>query len=363
MNKLTNRKSETINQKILDVLSVERNNIGEIKTLKVKVSRDDGTVTSEGTALDEKSLTSSIQTLISLYHESDEYKVNYDFNDLIIENTKIKDFTLPLKGYAFSNIDWEILEGSGIEINGDQAIVTRTYNEQTSKLRATITSNNISRTKDFTISIPRLKMTTLERLEQDANSIILPSRTDSDLTLPQIGKINKSNITWVLRTNEFGIATLINGYTLKVTRPEENTTITLVARLILENTSLEKSFDIIIEGTNTRFSPPNYTTSMVQIKGELNQKTFNVTSSNSNGLYLTKETEFSDELDIRFKNNGSTNVEVTIVEKEYLNNTIDIGSVDLEFTLKVYLNDDRNTLIGTLPCVVKYYFTTTSPVD
>ena len=102
---------------------------------------------------------------------------------------------------------------------------------------------------------------------------------------------------------------------------------------------------------------------MVQIKGELNQKTFNVTSSNSNGLYLTKETEFGNELDIRFKNNGSTNVEVTIVEKDYLNNTIDIGSVNLEFTLKVYLNDDRSTLLGTIPCVVKYYFTSTSPID
>ena len=363
MNKLTDRMSKNQNQKTLNIESMERNEMGEITQLNVKEYRADGEVEMEGTPLNAKALSKAFKSLIKLYHESDENKVSFDYENLSLPLVVKESFELPHEGYGFTTITWEKVSGTGITIDDNMAVVEQTLSIQETILKATITSNNVSQEKTFTIKISRREKTQMEMLEEDARLLLLPSMIKADLTLPEYGITNRSNITWILRTDGPTPVALLSGYTLRVTRPEENVTVTLVARISLENTSLEKSIDIIIEGTNTHFSPLNYSTRMAQIKGSNNIETFNVTSSNSNGLYLTKETEFSDELDIRFKNNGTTNVEVTIVEKDKLNSTIDIGSVDLEFTLKVYLNDDRNVLLGTLPCVVKYYFTTTSPID
>ena len=94
------------------------------------------------------------QGQISLYilDRTDEEKVNSVANSIVLDSEYSADFTLPTDPRA--TIEWTVSGGTGIEIVDGQAIVTKTNEQQTVTLKATITLNGASVDKTFTITIP-----------------------------------------------------------------------------------------------------------------------------------------------------------------------------------------------------------------
>ena len=157
MSKFENRESPTLNYKILDVKSVERDESGEIISMEVEVIRNDEEgLTQEGTPLNAESLNQVINEMIvtqivnfmdvdqSIYIDKRDLKLNEEYSD---------DFLLETTGKCGSSITWNVVSGTGIEIEGNVAKVTLQNYKQTVVLRAVIEKEGETLTKDFTIDL------------------------------------------------------------------------------------------------------------------------------------------------------------------------------------------------------------------
>ena len=157
MNEFKDRISSTLNHKILDVKSVERDESGEIISMEVEVIRNDEEgLTQEGTPLNAESLNQVINEMIvtqivnfmdvdqSIYIDKRDLKLNEEYSD---------DFPLETTGKCGSSITWNVVSGTGIEIEGNVAKVTLQNYKPTVVLRAVIEKEGETLTKDFTIDL------------------------------------------------------------------------------------------------------------------------------------------------------------------------------------------------------------------
>lgn len=85
---------------------------------------------------------------------SDEVKVKQALGSIVLEDTYDADFVLPtVDGFTVS---WAVKSGTGVELNGVNAKVTRADEDQTVVLTATVTLNAVSESKDFTIKVAKI---------------------------------------------------------------------------------------------------------------------------------------------------------------------------------------------------------------
>ena len=156
MSKFENRESSTLNYKILDVKSVNRDDSGEISSMEVEVIRNDTPKEGkEGTPLNDESLNEIINEMIhDQIYKSDEDKVNEDKEKLTIPLFVTDNFTLPLLGYNHSNITWVVESGKeSISVTfGTATIVLRNQNSEVS-LRAVISNGEVTTSKLFNVTI------------------------------------------------------------------------------------------------------------------------------------------------------------------------------------------------------------------
>ena len=156
MNEFKDRVSSTLNNKILDVKSVERDESGEIISMEVEIIRNDSEgLTQEGTPLNAESLNEIINEMIhDQIYKSDEDKVNEDKEKLTIALFVTDNFTLPLLGYNHSNITWVVESGEeSISVAfGGAIIVKRNQNTEVS-LRAIISNGEATTSKLFNVTI------------------------------------------------------------------------------------------------------------------------------------------------------------------------------------------------------------------
>ncbi len=195
MNKFVDRKTQFPNRKILEVKRVERDETGELKTMCVEETRDEGKITEEGTPLNAGTLNQiiskieGIKTYITeefvpekikkekediinnlvpkmiekerdiLIHIlcTDEQKVKLDKARINIPTTVFFDFYLPTKGFSESNIEWEIQSGTAITIQNGLATVNTTNTNQKVNLIATITNGSAVDYRVFEINIPPME--------------------------------------------------------------------------------------------------------------------------------------------------------------------------------------------------------------
>ena len=111
------------------------------------------------------------------------------------------------------------------------------------------------------------------------NAKLYPTRIITDYYIElQKKKIRPALVASITPIN---ISTLISQYNI------DEMLINEIIEGLIERKEIKGTF------TSNIFESEIYANSQTDyLKGELNQKTFNITSSNSNGLYLTKETEF-----------------------------------------------------------------------
>ena len=124
MSKFENRESQTLNYKILDVKSVERDESGEIILMKVEVIRNDTpNEGKEGTPLNAESLTAIIKDMIDAeidnmmdYVFIGNEKLCKDLIKISLPEKTIVDFELPQVGKLKTVFQWSVPVNSGIEI-------------------------------------------------------------------------------------------------------------------------------------------------------------------------------------------------------------------------------------------------------
>ncbi len=92
----------------------------------------------------------------------DEKNATNDAAALTLEDKVEADFNLLATGVNGSTITWTISEGNAISIEEGVAKVTRTEEDQTVKLTATITSGDVTKTKEFTVIVKGNVMTYIE---------------------------------------------------------------------------------------------------------------------------------------------------------------------------------------------------------
>lgn len=362
---LKNRKSENINKKILQVENVRRNEVGEIIELYVTEIRDDSCPQEVGTRLEASELTRVIGDLIDLHKASSTEKVDYDLSKIVIPDRTRKNFTVSKKGYAGSNITLEIIEGSSvISINDNTVTVYPSSVDKTVKLRATVTNGVCSKSKDFDIVVLR-NLTELEKQEEDAASLTIPTQITRNITLPTTGE-NGSVIKWSLYLdNTLKEFVMLKGKDkLEVVRQNDDYTITLEAEVLRDGcTKIPKSFPITVLGYPTTFVPLNKTSEWIRDPNIYKTETFTIKSSNSKKLFVNVKNYYPDYLDVRTESNNNTSVIVEISEKEGLHNIQVTWTKVLSVDLEVYLDSDRTVLLGVLPCTINYYCLSDEPID
>ena len=94
--------------------------------------------------------------LATLKVATDADLVQLDKDALELKTSYTDNFTLPATGANGSTITWAVTEGTAITIEGTSATVVRGDADATVKLTATIKLNDVTLTKEFTITVPKI---------------------------------------------------------------------------------------------------------------------------------------------------------------------------------------------------------------
>ena len=192
MSKFENRESSTLNYKILDVKSVNRDESGEIISMEVEVIRNDTPKEGkEGTPLNAESLNEIIKQMIhDQIYMSDEDKVKEDKEKLTIKSYVSDNFTLPTLGYNHSLITWSVVYGgNSISINLGNATIVKSSQNTEVTLRATISNGEAVSSKLFNVII----------LADSTNAVPTDfSPKNYNICWPQIKGTLKSNVLTII---------------------------------------------------------------------------------------------------------------------------------------------------------------------
>lgn len=154
MNKFYNRVGQNLNRKELEVVSIERDASGEITSLVVDENRCDSDIQQEGTALEANVVNTIIRNMIlEELSITDLERVTDDKNALSYESSITENIVLPLYGEKGSKISWEVTSGTGLSIEGELGVVTRTDTDQVVTLAATVSFREQEIVKEFTFTI------------------------------------------------------------------------------------------------------------------------------------------------------------------------------------------------------------------
>jgi len=176
--------------------------------------------------------------------KSPEKKVREDKASLSLGDLRVplvENLTLPATGSINGTaITWATSDASVIEADGT---IHRGEGAKTAILTATITSGEVSDTKEFTVTVAG-KETAADMVQFDKAALDLGdmSAVVSDIELPAVGSVRNSAITW--STSDASVVTEDG----KITRGDTNKTATLTATISQGDASDTKSFTVTILG-------------------------------------------------------------------------------------------------------------------
>lgn len=221
MNKFVNRNTEFPNRKILDVKSVIRNDIGEIKEIHVEEMRDEGQIYQEGTPLNAEVMNQIIQEVAKeevrqkieenndaveqtihiekenivkniipqmIREERDKIFQLFFTNEQIIELDKSKigvpttayfNFRLPEEGVLGTTFEWKVQSGTGITIKDGIAVVERTRADQRVTLTLTATNKEEVVEEEILVFVPAIQYATDYKESTETFSILADGSSTS----------------------------------------------------------------------------------------------------------------------------------------------------------------------------------------
>lgn len=364
MNEFKDRVSSNLNKKkyIIEENTVERNDCGEIVSFVAEEIRNDNPADgNEGTPLNAENLNKIIQGMIdkeiNTLALTDEEKVKSVLSTLSIPNEVKNELILPLLWHRECLITWEVVSGEGIIITNNTASITQELFNQYSVIKSTITSGNYSESKKFEIKILKKEINDALKVKMDMDSVVIPTNVTSSFILPISGQMG-SCITWIAAVMIDGPS--LSGNSVIVQRGTANSGIILVGTFKIGNYSYSKQYDVRVIGTDC-FTPKIFSTSITQLKNSPKSKSFTITTSTLDNLWIKVDNDNIEDLNIVLSNNGTTSVEVSVTETIALNTSTGSGSEIIDFCLKVYFNN--TLLVGTIPCSICYYYSSETPED
>lgn len=162
-----------------------------------------------------------------------------DKNNLTLPSEVTTDFPLNTSGTHGSSISWSVYEGTGITVVNNTAIVTRGNTDNYVVLRATLSNNENTETKDFTVKVLKLRFVVL-----DSNDLSISSEVSSDFTLPSVGSRGSTIIWSVYEGTNISIYNNM-AYVIQTSNDEE---VTLRATLSYMGDAITRDFYVTVIG-------------------------------------------------------------------------------------------------------------------
>lgn len=179
------------------------------------------------------------------------------------------------------NVVWS---SNNVETISNEGIVKQSINDVTVTLTASISKDNITKEKEFTVVVKKLNV---EQLIKDVLSqIVLPSEVSDDIDLPT--SINNISISW--STSNKSLITTKG----KVNKGPVDTGVVLKATINIYNTTLSKDFEITVLKDN-RYDYINSAIDSVKLPSETSENitlptlvdNVSIAWSSSRALYLS----------------------------------------------------------------------------
>lgn len=361
MSNFFDRQGQNLNKKILEVSNIERDETGTIISMEVEVIRNDGEgLTIEGTPLNAENLSKIVESVvneeINTIPLTDLERVLSEKNSLKISQTVSDTLVLPTTGKRGCTIEWSVVDGEGISITDNLVTITQKTFIQNANVNATISYGEVIDTKNFEITVLPRETNDAEKLEEELKKLKIPEYVveSFELPIPTYAKVS-----WQYAVTD---AYTVLGNRIIVERTSSNYKINLVGTFSYGTITTSRRYSVTVIGTNS-YTPTEINSSLVQEIGNIKTLAFNVETKSLPGLYLEKEDVEDKYLKVNLNNNNSNNVLVQISETDTLNSMTATSVVEFKFNIKVYLDEFKEILIGTIPCIINYHFVSQTPED
>lgn len=361
MSNFIDRQGQNLNKKILEVLNIERDETGTVISMEVEVIRNDSEgLIIEGTPLNAENLSKIVESVvneeINTIPLTDLERVLSEKNSLKISETVSDTLVLPTTGKRGCAIEWSVVDGEGIAITDNLVTITQKTSIQKASVNATISYGEVIDSKSFEITILPREANDAEKIDLDLKQLKMPEYVVESFELPIP---TYSKVSWQYNVTD---AYTVLGNRVIIQRASSNYTIRFVGTFSYGNATKSKSFSVTVIGTNS-YTPTEINTSLVQEIGNIKTLAFNIETNSLPGLYLEIEDVEDNYLKVNLKNNNSNNVLVQISETDTLNLMTATSVVEFQFNIKVYFDEFKKILIGTIPCVINYHFVSQTPED
>lgn len=330
MSEFINRVGSNLNKREFQVTEIVRDNLGEIVTIKANMLRsDDSVITTEGTELNKESLTSIIESMIdgaiNELRSVPTSVVDLDKNNLILADSITEGCTLPSVGVNGSNITWIVVSPSTVSIS-DNVVSLSGGESVEATLRATISKNGCSETKDFTVTVEKDE----DIIDIDRNNLVIPLVLTSNVTLPTSG-INGSSISWSV----VGQGLVLQNNTLVVTRTTSNQSATVQATLTKDTQTRLKTFNVIVLSL---YNITEEKHGFYLNNNDYNYINFTITSTDNNYFYIHITDYDENYLIVTYDTTYKTSHVFNVCESLALRELTTKPNV-LSFKIKIYLKD------------------------
>ncbi|WP_255193613.1 immunoglobulin-like domain-containing protein [Brevibacillus laterosporus] len=173
--------------------------------------------------------------------------LNITFTGSETANTVENGFDLTTAGLEGTSITWVSDKAGVITVNGNKAQVTRSADNETVTLTATISKNAENDTKEFTLTVLADDTKAVDAAKTALDITFANSETidavESNFTVPTSGS-NGTAITW--ESSKTSVISVTNGQAT-VTRPNADETVTLTATISKNGVEQTKTFTLTVK--------------------------------------------------------------------------------------------------------------------
>ena len=379
---LSDRKASKMNRKKLNIVSLERDESGEIESMVVTMERADLDVTDEGTKLTAQNLKDYFKEFYENQEEdssdestdntSSEAKANYILNTITLPQTITSNLTLP----NLDIVTWKIKSSTittSIINDGSILDVSQATSRGVVMLEAACTIDGISYPRTFKVFYNNANNSsntfTWNQMDEQMNSC----------TYFVSGAEFDTNIHVEVNSNNDLITCTIDGNDTREVKLDFKETSSLKNSNKINQTDTFNFNIRISEVTNPAntlksenvtiyynyYQIPDFETEITQEVGNCQTVYFTLVPKNDTPIYV--EVNIIDPLLFNliqpYVESNSNNIKFGFIERTNLNVSYLSSPLDVNFEVNVYSDSEHSYLLGTVPGKITYNFTENRPID
>lgn len=345
-----NPNSKIIRQ--LKVLDVERNELGELSRLYVEDKISDDFNQKELIKINKENLKQIITTMINK-----EFMLPYGYAQILlyellgkIENFYTEDVELPITDQA--SCYWALADDylGAVRQEGNKLIFNPEIYDVTFGLRLEVNYQGNIVYGYVNSTLLGRGVSGIDSAEDVLYELIknIPSYLEKDYNLPVLSGATYS----IVGENEADA--IIENNTIKISKLEGEGDGRITLRVEYKRGNDTASIDMYIT-VEKQYSFESFNYEFERSKGSQSEINFNIESNNNKPLYVEVTGDRS-KFTISRKNNNSSNVEISINDKDTLYNSNKYGTEEFVITVNIYSNNQKLTLYGTENVIISYYY-------